>query len=153
MDLLPLLVAFLALQFPLSVALTTGRRVAADQSSIRTFHVLSSEEIYHIITDLAARYPQFATLTDAQTEYGLPSAGTESDCPYDRATGLDAGCRNYILTIQDKTAHPDGSPSSISLPEVFLSGCLHGNERVGPSSVTEAASLLLEAGGMRCPAD
>jgi len=144
MDLLPLLVAFLALQLPLSAASTTGSRVTADQSSIRTFHVLSSEEIYHIITDLADRYPEFATLTDAQTEYGLPSAGTESDCPYDRATGLDAGCRNYILTIQDKTAHPDGSPSSISLPEVFLSGCLHGNERVGPSSVTEAASLLLE---------
>ena len=113
--------------------------------NVRKFHVLSSEEIFHLITDLADRYPQFATLTDAQTRFGLPAAGSEADCPYDRATGLGAGCRNYILSIEDKAVHPEGSASAAALPEVFLSGCLHGNERVGPSSVTEAASLLLEA--------
>ena len=41
--------------------------------------------------------------------------------------------------------HPPNSASYATLPEVFLSGELHGNERVGPSAVLEAASLLLEA--------
>ena len=29
-------------------------------------------------------------------------------------------------------------------PEVFFSGCLHGNERVGPTTVVELARLLVE---------
>jgi len=139
----PLLAAAAALasQIP---PISAGASRSLDAANIRSFHVLSSEEIFHIINDLADRYPQFATLTDAQTRFGLPAAGSEADCPYDRDTGLNAGCRNYILTIEDKAVHPEGSASAATLPEVFLSGCLHGNERVGPSSVTEAASLLLE---------
>jgi len=37
------------------------------------------------------------------------------------------------------------SPSSNALPEVLWSGALDGNERVGPTAVMEAASLLLKA--------
>lgn len=139
----PLLAAAAALASQIPPISADASR-SLDAANIRSFHVLSSEEIFHIINDLADRYPQFATLTDAQTRFGLPAAGSEADCPYDRDTGLNAGCRNYILTIEDKAVHPEGSASAATLPEVFLSGCLHGNERVGPSSVTEAASLLLE---------
>lgn len=55
------------------------------------------------------------------------------------------GCPNYILEIQDFAVHPVDSDSSNHLPEVFWSGCLHGNERVGPTAVMEATALLLEA--------
>ncbi|KAL3924865.1 MAG: hypothetical protein SGILL_000788 [Bacillariaceae sp.] len=81
-------------------------------------------------------------VTTAQEAYGFPAAGNSKDCPF--YTKSD-GCPNYFFTIQDYIAHPAGSDSSNNLPEVFWSGCLHGNERVGPTSVMEATSLLLEA--------
>jgi len=61
------------------------------------------------------------------------------------AAGGGGGCKNWILTIEDSVAHPPGSTSWGELPEVFLSGALHGNERVGPTAVLEAAELILEA--------
>jgi hypothetical protein len=33
-------------------------------------------------------------------------------------------------------------------PEVFFSGCLHGNERIGPPTLTELAILLVENYGL-----
>ena len=87
-------------------------------------------------------YPDFVRLTSAQDAYGLPTAGSSDDCPYDEDV---PGCKNYILTVQDYVKHPEGSDTSQRLPEVFLSGELHGNERVGPTAVMEAATLLLAA--------
>lgn len=110
-----------------------GPRAAAEKP--RTFEVMTSEEIHQTLTGLAGAYPALASLSDAQTEYGLPAAGGPSDCPFDRGDG----CRNYILTIED------GANAGPATPEVFLSGALHGNERVGPTAVTEMAALLLEA--------
>jgi hypothetical protein len=87
------------------------------------------------------RYPDFIRVTTSQEAYGLPTAGDASDCPFYEKDG----CPNYFFTIQDFIAHPVDSDSSSHLPEVFLSGCLHGNERVGPTSVMEASNLLLES--------
>ena len=87
-------------------------------------------------------YPDLIRVTTSQDAYGLPTAGTSSDCPFYTKS---PGCPNYFFTLQDYTAHPVGSKSSSHLPEVFLSGCLHGDERVGPTSVMEATALLLEA--------
>ena len=56
-----------------------------------------------------------------------------------------------ILTIQDFELHPENSSSSNVLPEVFWSGELHGDERVGPTVVMEAAFLLL--GGILCASE
>jgi len=81
-------------------------------------------------------------VTTAQEAYGLPTAGTKKDCPFYEESD---GCPNYFYTLQDFTTHPQDSISSSYLPEVFISGCLHGNERVGPTSVMEATTLLLEA--------
>jgi hypothetical protein len=88
------------------------------------------------------KYPNLIRVTTAQEEYGLPAAGGAQDCPFYSAS---EGCPNAILTIQDYITHPEGSRSSARLPEVFWSGSLHGNERVGPTAVMEAAFLLLEA--------
>lgn len=81
-------------------------------------------------------------VTTAQDAYGLATAGGTDDCPFD--DGVD-GCLNYILTIQDFDAHPEGSDSSNRLPEVLWSGEVHGNEQVGPTAVLEAAQLLMDA--------
>jgi predicted deacylase len=78
----------------------------------------------------------------SQDAFDLQSAGKSTDCPFDENT---VGCLNYFGVIQDFIANPIGSIESNQLPTVLLSGALHGNERVGPTAVMEAASLLLAA--------
>jgi len=77
------------------------------------------------------------------------------------------GCNNYVLIIQDKEAYPNDpdvlldinfssssseqQPQDLEsngwkfVPDVFLSGSVHGNERVGPTSLVEMSELLLES--------
>jgi hypothetical protein len=87
-------------------------------------------------------YADFVRVTTSQEAYGLPSAGGVDDCPFDSDR---EGCLNYLLEVQDFAAHPAASASSNRLPEVLWSGEVHGNERVGPTAVLEAADLLLRA--------
>ncbi|KAK1738822.1 M14 family carboxypeptidase [Skeletonema marinoi] len=72
------------------------------------------------------------------------------------------GCNNYVLIIQDKEAYPNDPDVQLDVnfqtsqqqqqqegwkfvPDVFLSGSVHGNERVGPTSLVEMSELLLES--------
>ena len=112
-------------------------------SASRDFKILSSTEIAKELFNLSRQYPTFATLTTSQKLFGLPQAGTSNDCqgfPLKEAPG----CPNYIMTIVDPVAFPPSSPQEQKVPEVFLSGALHGNERVGPTAVLETLKLLLE---------
>eukprot|EP00978_Attheya_sp_CCMP212_P013434 scaffold33784_cov58-Attheya_sp.AAC.2 len=122
-----------------SQASSRRRRTSAVQYSI-----LSAEEIVNRLKAMVSKYPKLAVLTSAQELYGLPIAGKESDCQFDRDL-FAMGCRNYILTIEDKVAHPVDSPRWKALPEVLFSGALHGDERVGPTTAIESAEILLEA--------
>jgi Zinc carboxypeptidase len=108
----------------------------------RDYAILSSREIRDRLLQMADQYPTLMKLTTAQEEYGLPTAGTSADCTFD--SDID-GCLNYIVTLQDFVTHPEGSNTSNHLPEVLLSGEVHGDERVGPTAVMETAALLLEA--------
>jgi hypothetical protein len=123
-------------------ASTSSSRELGQQTAIRPYHLWEPKKIKDSLFEWADLYPYFARVTTSQEVYGLPTAGGAKDCPYDDDV---IGCKNYILTIQDFGIHPEGSDSSNRLPEVFLSGELHGNERVGPTSVMEAATLMLEA--------
>jgi hypothetical protein len=108
----------------------------------RAYHLRSSAEIKDKLDEWNARYaPDLVHVTTSQETYQLPAAGTAEDCPFYEGEG----CPNYIVTIQDFVAHPEGSYSSNRLPEVLWSGCLHGDERVGPTAVVEAADILLAA--------
>mmetsp|Transcript_7545 Transcript_7545/g.22036 ORF Transcript_7545/g.22036 Transcript_7545/m.22036 type:complete len:786 (-) Transcript_7545:2991-5348(-) len=107
-----------------------------------SYHIWDSVEIAIALNEWKETYPELIRLTTSQEAYGLPTSGGNEDCPFYEKS---EGCPNYFFTIQDFVTHPIDSPSSSHLPEVFLSGCLHGNERVGPSSVMEASALLLEA--------
>jgi len=115
--------------------------------NIREYKILSSLEILSELQQLAESYPNLVTLTSSQELYHLPAAGYEDDCPYDREghSPIPSGCKNYIVTLQDKILHPPGSYSYRTLPEVFLSGALHGDERVGPTAVVEVIRLIAEA--------
>ena len=120
------------------------------------YHLWPSSEIHSTIVQWGKDYPQLIRVNTSQTAFGLSSAGLGSDCPFD---GSNVGCLNYFGIIQDFVAHPLGSASSNLLPTVLLSGALHGNERVGPTAVMEAAKLLLQAaaceanGGSKCQLD
>jgi len=113
------------------------------QSVEKPYQILSSEEIYGQIQELQKTYPEFLRVTTSQEKYGLPQAGRATDCPF--MNDGKNGCPNWILEIQDYTVHPYGSDSSNELPSVLWSGCLHGNERVGPTATMEAVTLLLKA--------
>ena len=108
---------------------------------IERFNILTSEQIEGQLSQWALDYPHLTRLTTSQDEYKLPRAGGPHDCPFVEGDG----CPNSILTVQDFVAHPEGSDSSNRLPEVFWSGEVHGNERVGPTSVMKAVDLLLRA--------
>jgi hypothetical protein len=118
-----------------------SRLLETEQSNIVDYHLWEAHEFHDILQDWQTKYPDLVRVTTSQEKYGLPRAGGDDDCPF--VSG--AGCPNYMLTLQDFVAHPEDSSSSSHLPEVFWSGCLHGNERVGPTAVIEAAALLLES--------
>ena len=112
----------------------------------KPYQILSSQEIYERIQLLQTTYPDFLHVTTSQERYGLPSAGTIDDCPFLKDDDKNhQGCPNWILELQDYTVHPVESTSSQELPAVIWSGCLHGDERVGPTATMEAVTLLLEA--------
>jgi hypothetical protein len=132
-----------------------------NEDEASSYKLLTSAQIYNELLTLSQNYPNLTTLTTAQEQFDLPPAGTSNDCTFHRKTSssssssssttisynykYDYGCPNFILTIHDRIAHPPGSESERSLPEVFLSGALHGNERVGPTAVLQTAKLLLSA--------
>jgi len=101
------------------------------QDVVRRFTYLDSENIYKTLELLAKDYPNLVTLENSQRKYGLTAAGNVNDCTFDHHEGIEKGCLNWFLTIEDKLSHPEGSLSWKRLPEVFLSGALHGNERIG----------------------
>jgi Zinc carboxypeptidase len=113
-----------------------------EQTNILQYQLWEPYEIAETLVKWAEHYPSLLRVTTSQEAYGLPTAGGTSDCPFDDDV---IGCKNRILLVQDFDAHPEGTPSSLRLPEVLWSGELHGDERVGPTAVLEAAQLLLDA--------
>jgi len=133
-----------ALCLSLTIDLSTSKRLAQEVKleDNKVLSVLSPLEIKNKLHFLNSKYPELTTLATSQELYHLTRAGGENDCPFDEG---GPGCLSYILTIEDSIRHPPDSWSYKSLPEVFISGCVHGDERVGPTSVVEAAEVLLMA--------
>jgi hypothetical protein len=111
------------------------------QKAVKGYYLWNPSQFHTTLHKWKNVYPDLIKITTAQEKYGLPAAGTATDCSFYEKDG----CPNYMFTIQDYVVHPEGSESSNHLPEVLWSGCLHGNERVGPTATMEAATLLLEA--------
>jgi hypothetical protein len=111
-------------------------------SQVVPYTLLSAEQVTSTLQSWQTEYPEFVVTHTSQDVFGLPAAGDSSDCPFDATVD---GCLNYYAVLQDYVSHPEGSASSNRLPTMLLSGALHGDERVGPTSVMEAARILLEA--------
>ena len=110
----------------------------------KPFHLLSSSEIHDRLRLYSNTYPDLVTLKRAQDDfkYVPQAAGGDDDCPFEENI---KGCPNDYLVIEDKTMHRINYESWSTLPEIFLSGSVHGNERVGPTAVVETVGLLLES--------
>ena len=82
---------------------------------------------------LEAAYPDFIEVYDAQSRFGLTSPGA---CGAAREP-----CKQWVARLtNERTLRVAGGER----PEVFLSGALHGNERVGPNAVLALITLLVE---------
>uniref|UniRef100_K3WZB6 Peptidase M14 domain-containing protein n=1 Tax=Globisporangium ultimum (strain ATCC 200006 / CBS 805.95 / DAOM BR144) TaxID=431595 RepID=K3WZB6_GLOUD len=89
-------------------------------------------------TDTEPKYPSFVELYSAQSKYGIPLR-SELACV---RGGVSAPCQHYVIEITDESTLPDAQR-----PEVFISGALHGDERVGPQTAIALAEFLLDHAG------
>ncbi len=97
----------------------------------RRFKYISYDRMHEHLQKLADMFPQFTHLTSAQKEYDLPPAGM---CGH-------SACEQYILRVTDEATLPHSGQLD-ERPEVFFSGALHGDERIGPTTTLEAMRLL-----------
>jgi len=108
----------------------------------RQYTIYKYEQIYNMMMEWRDKYPDLIRVETSQEKYGLSRVGGSNDCWFD-TSGI--GCANHFFTLQDFIRYPENSLGDKYLPTVLLSGALHGNERIGPSAVMEASSLLLRA--------
>ena len=81
------------------------------------------------LLELEKMYPEIVTVWNAQGEFGVDSPGS--------CSLVGEPCKQWFARIT-------ASPVDPERPEVFFSGELHGNERVGPTTVIEFMRLLAE---------
>ncbi|ETV92799.1 hypothetical protein, variant 2 [Aphanomyces invadans] len=99
------------------------------------FQYRTYEEMVQTMMALNASHPDVVDLFVAQDKYGLPYP-TDLQCGEEH--GVAVPCKQYVLRITNESTW-DGDR-----PEVFFSGALHGNERVGPQATMELALLLVD---------
>lgn len=94
---------------------------------------------YAQITDalfaLQTKYPSLVEVYSAQSKYGIPLRN-ELLCV---RGGVSAPCQHYVIEVTDESTLPDAQR-----PEVFISGALHGDERVGPQTAIALAEFLVD---------
>eukprot|EP00434_Breviolum_minutum_P037293 symbB.v1.2.033064.t1/scaffold4054.1/size45513/2 len=107
--------------------------VAPPDVQDRVFKYRSYRDTHKFFNDLRKKYPNLVELWNAQEIF--PQIN-----PQNSSWGTCEGepCQTLIVRIANKQLLTN------STPEVFFSGALHGDERVGPLTVTELAAFLCE---------
>ncbi|RLN82139.1 hypothetical protein BBJ28_00007470 [Nothophytophthora sp. Chile5] len=108
--------------------------VAVAAATVTSYKYRSYGEIVDYLLELESKYPEYAEVFSVQDKYGLPQR-SELKCTRGSVT---EPCEQYVIKITNESSLPDAQR-----PEVFFSGALHGNERVGPQAVVALAELLL----------
>ena len=99
-------------------------------SSCYPFDYRTYAGIVESMISLQALYPELVELSSTQKDFNLTSKLRCGITP----------CEQWYLRIYNKRIHS----SSRCLPQLFVSGELHGDERVAPNAVLEYAILLLQ---------
>jgi hypothetical protein len=135
------------------------------------YHTYSSMVI--TLARLAYEHPEVARVYTTQAAFNLSAAG--DSCIIDRnqpmseralsgltederkavedyidelyrLDGLPASaCRVWVIEITDRAATHSSANPLADRPQILISGALHGDERIGPTAVTELAAVLVEA--------
>ena len=85
-------------------------------------------------------YPDLVELNTVEETYGLTSSLQCGSCFIWSHSPQEMPCYHWYLRLFNHRIH--GNVSDI--PQMFLSGELHGDERVGPTAVIEYAIFLLQ---------
>jgi len=104
--------------------------VSAQELPPRAYAYLSYDAMQMTMHKLAADYPELVVLQSTTALYGLPKVG---ECGTKKEP-----CETLLLHI---TEHATVTPTR---PQVYFSGEIHGDERVGPVATLEFARLLCE---------
>ncbi|CAE7395994.1 pet127 [Symbiodinium microadriaticum] len=99
----------------------------------RAFKYRTYRQTHDFFRDLRRRHPNLVELWFAQDLFPeiLPQKKSWGTCEGE-------ACKTLIVRIANKQLLSD------STPEVFFSGALHGDERIGPATVCELANFLCE---------
>eukprot|EP00871_Galdieria_phlegrea_P002684 jgi/Galph1/3416/GphlegSOOS_G2081.1 len=98
------------------------------------FTYLSYDEIVEGLKSIQSKYPSLTRLYSAQEEFGLPHVG--------HCGTRKEPCTTWILEITNRTGKSVQQLSS--LPEILLSGELHGDEPMGALTCFYLGQLLVE---------
>jgi hypothetical protein len=108
-------------------------RHLAEKRGFRAYKYYTYGQMVKAMKDLEAKYPDFVLVENTQDKYGITSPGTCQD-----DTGGSTPCKQWYMRISNEKT------LNAYTPEVWLSGALHGNERVGPNAVMELAIYMLD---------
>ncbi|HLF06532.1 MAG TPA: Ig-like domain-containing protein, partial [Thermoplasmata archaeon] len=108
-------------------------RYLAEQRGFRAYKYYTYGAMVKAMKDLETKYPDFVLVENSQDKYGISSPGTCQD-----DTGASTACKQWHMRITNEKTLSEWTP------EVWLSGALHGDERVGPNAVMELAIYLLD---------
>ncbi|TYZ60972.1 hypothetical protein PybrP1_005327 [[Pythium] brassicae (nom. inval.)] len=97
------------------------------------FKYRSYDEMASYLQELATKYPEVVRLSVAQETYTLPA-------PKKLTCGATSEpCKHFVVHLTNHSTLPDARR-----PEVFISGALHGDERVGPTTTVELIAFLAD---------
>ncbi|GMF49155.1 unnamed protein product [Phytophthora fragariaefolia] len=97
-------------------------------------------EMTAFLLQLNASFPDVVQVSVAQETYGLPYP-SELQCIVDDGTKATEPCKQFVVHLTNHST----LASDPQRPEVFISGALHGNERVGPNAAIELVALFAHA--------
>ena len=87
------------------------------------------DEIYQIFKELSQSCSHYIKIDTSQTRYNLDSI---------EGCGNNKNCTNLIVFLTDFDSY------TLDRPTYYISGLLHGDEEIGPSSVTEFAKYFCD---------
>ncbi|KAG2789358.1 hypothetical protein PC129_g809 [Phytophthora cactorum] len=97
-------------------------------------------EMTRYLLELNATFPDVVQVSVAQDTYDLPYP-EELQCIIDDETKATEPCKQFLVHMTNHST----LASDPERPEVFISGALHGNERVGPNAAIELVALFAHA--------
>ncbi|TDH65548.1 hypothetical protein CCR75_005692 [Bremia lactucae] len=94
-------------------------------------------EMTRFLLELNTTFPDIVQVSVAQETYGLPYP-KELQCIEDDEFNTLRHCKQYVVHLTNHSTVANDPKR----PEVFISGALHGDERIGPNAAIELVALF-----------